>query len=114
LNSRSLHSYHLNDFDGTVVEILSDEKPSDTQRRRRTRICILCQWSQMSSYSKFWAPSSEITGFLKGCQRIRLQETGWLPIGGLTLGFGPQDCLGRSSREKPVSESLLTEEDKER
>jgi hypothetical protein len=26
----------------------------------------LCQWSQMSSYTKFWALSSEIIGFLHG------------------------------------------------
>jgi hypothetical protein len=30
---------------------------------------ILCWQSQMSSYSKFWAPSGEITGFLKGSVR---------------------------------------------
>jgi hypothetical protein len=27
---------------------------------------ILCQQSQMSSHSKFWAPNDEFTGFLKG------------------------------------------------
>jgi hypothetical protein len=27
---------------------------------------ILCQWSQMSSHSKFWAPNNKFTGFLKG------------------------------------------------
>jgi hypothetical protein len=30
---------------------------------------ILRWWSQMSSYSKFWSFSIEITGFLKGSAR---------------------------------------------
>jgi hypothetical protein len=49
------------------VETLSDEKP--TLRKVELGFLfhfILCQQSQMSLYSKFWAPRSEIKGFLKG------------------------------------------------
>jgi hypothetical protein len=36
---------------------------------------ILCRGSQMSSYSKFWTSSSEITGFLKGHAGSQVAET---------------------------------------
>jgi hypothetical protein len=52
----------------------------------------------MSLYSKFWAPSSEIKGFLKGSAGDQVIGTCWLLISGLTLGLGTWGCLGRNSR----------------
>jgi hypothetical protein len=97
------------------VEISSDKKPNDNQRSRRTWIYFIfilyfMQQSQMSSYSKFWASSSEITGFLKDSAGDQVVGN---VLSGLTLRLGTQGCSGRRS-SVPVSESLLTEVDKER
>jgi hypothetical protein len=61
--SRSQKVWYLAGVSRRVVEILSDEKSSDTQRSGEHRFCFM---SQVSSHSKFWAPYNEFTGFLKG------------------------------------------------
>jgi hypothetical protein len=73
----------------------------------------LCRMSQMSSYSKFWTSSSEITGFLKGSAGD--QVTGNVLVANRWVHTGVRDsgCLGRSSRGH-VLETLLTEGDKKR
>jgi hypothetical protein len=52
----------------------------------------------MSSYSKFWASSSKITGFLKGRSEDQVTGNMLVVIRGTHKGLGTQGCLGRSRR----------------
>jgi hypothetical protein len=68
-----------------VVEILSDKKPSNTQRSGELKF-ILCHQSQMSSHSEFWALNKEFTRYLKGNAEHHITRNVLRLISELVLG----------------------------
>jgi hypothetical protein len=55
------------------VQILSEEKPSDTQRSGELRFDFMPDLI-LGSHSKFWVLYKEFRGYLKGSAGLRLQE----------------------------------------
>jgi hypothetical protein len=96
-----------------VMEILSNEKPSDTHRSRRTQTLFYASgpWWAHTQNSGPWAVKLWI--LIGKCKRLGYEWTCWCLRGGLTLGVRDQSLLGESS-VGPVSRCLFTERDKER
>jgi hypothetical protein len=57
----------------SVVEILLEKKPSDTQRSEKLRFYFKLVVPYELTLKILWPPTNEFTGFLKAVHGIRLQ-----------------------------------------
>jgi hypothetical protein len=97
--SRGQNGWNLTGASRNITELLFNEKPSNTQRSKRTQTLFDASSPRWAHTQNSNPRTVKLQYSYRAVQGIRLWWVCWLLIGGLALGVADRDCLGRSSRD---------------